>query len=68
MVLARENKKEKPFEVVFPRHQYSGTKGHKLTADVHGSEPKLLTVSDAVQSHAGCKCIGPWNELDTQWY
>src|SRR5271168_3875715 len=33
---------------------YSGTLGHKLTAGVHGSVPKLLTVSDAVRSHARC--------------
>jgi hypothetical protein len=30
------------------------TQGHKLTAGVHGSVPKLLTVSDAVWSHARC--------------
>src|SRR5271168_5377789 len=27
---------------------------HKLTAGVHGSVPKLLTVSDTMQSHAEC--------------
>ena len=27
---------------------------HKLTVDVHGSVPKLLTVSNIVRSHAKC--------------
>jgi hypothetical protein len=31
-----------------------GPRGTRLTAVVHGSVPKLLTVSDAVRSHARC--------------
>jgi len=31
-----------------------GPRGTRLTAGVHGSVPKLLTVSDAMRSHARC--------------
>ena len=43
-------------EVVFPGHRYSGT---RLTAVVHGSVPRLLTVSDAVRNHARCEYRPP---------
>jgi len=39
--------------VVFPGHlDTQGPRGTRLTADVHGSVPKQLKVSDAVRSHA----------------
>jgi len=41
--------------VVFPGHlDTQGPRGARLTANVHGSVPKQLKVSDAVRSHAKC--------------
>jgi hypothetical protein len=41
--------------VVFPEHRGTqGPRGTRLTADVHGSVPRQLIVSDTVRSHAGC--------------
>ena len=40
---------------MFPGHlDTQGPRGARLTADVHGSVPKQLKMSDAVQSHAKC--------------
>ena len=41
--------------MVFPGHlDTQGPRGARLTADVHGSVPKQLKMSDAVWSHAKC--------------
>ena len=46
--------------MVFPEHRSTqGPRGTRLTADVHGSVPKQLIVSDAVRSHAGCMSRPP---------
>lgn len=68
-VIVRGITKKKADEVVFPEcHSTQGPRGARLTAVVHGSEPKLLKVSDEGAEPCRGHVSAAWNELDTQWY